>query len=63
MGYRQRTGMLTELVNGENLGTGMSGGIDRVRMEAAFVGRGRVMAAGGRVAPAMDMGNDMLMSS
>ena len=63
MGYGQRMGMLTELVNGESLGAGMSGGIDRVWMDAAFVGRGRVMAAGGQVAPAMDMGNDMLMSS
>ena len=63
MGYGQRMGMLTELVNGESLGAGTSGGIDRVRMEAAFVGRGRVMVAGGRVRPAMDMGNDMLMIS
>ena len=59
MCYGQRMGRLTELVNGGSLGAGMSGGIDRVQMEAAFVGRGRVMAAGGRVAPAMDMGNDM----
>ena len=63
MGYGQRMGMLTELVNGEILGAGMSGGIDRVRKEAAFVGREQVMASGSRVTPSMGMGNDKLMSS
>jgi len=63
VGYGQRMGMLTEWVNGEILGAGMSGGIDRVWMEAAFVGREQVMAAGGRVALAMGMGKDKLMSS
>jgi len=42
------------------VGAGMSGGIGRARTEAAFVGRGQVAAAGGRVVAAMDMGNNIL---
>ena len=45
------------------VGASMSGGIGRARTEAAFVGHGRVMAAGGRVVAAMDMGNNILTCS
>ena len=45
------------------VGTGMSGGIGRARTEAAFVGCGRVAVAGGGVVAALDMVNDILMSS
>ena len=46
-----------------HVGAGMSGGIGRAQTEAAFVGRGRVAAAGGGKVAAMDMGNNVLTCS
>ena len=45
------------------VGAGISGGIGWAQTEAAFVGRGRMAAAGGRVVAAMDMGNNILTCS